>query len=268
MWGNKASSSVGLLGSGFFRDVVAPILLICGTNVFLALLLSAMTQHDWCVDAVARALLADPAAFFLGAFRLPSATALRILGVFAGFELALMRLVPGAVFRGPVSAGGNVPVYTANGFQCFLITLASYLAGAYWFRAFDPSVVYDHYPEMLTALTLASMVLCLILTLKGLYAPSSSDASTTGSFVMDYYWGTELYPRILGWDVKMFTNCRFGMMAWVLLPLVCAHKSQAVHGVLSPALMANVALQLIYCAKVRGEGGAGRGGGGAGAGAA
>lgn len=29
--------------------------------------------------------------------------------------------------------------------------------------------------------------------------------------------GTELYPRIFGWDVKVFTNCRFGMMFWALV---------------------------------------------------
>ncbi len=66
------------------------------------------------------------------------------------------------------------------------------------------------------------------------------------------YWGTELYPRVLGWDVKQFTNCRFGMMSWVLLPLVFAHKSMATHGgVLSNAFIVNIVLQLIYTAKVR-----------------
>ena len=41
------------------------------------------------------------------------------------------------------------------------------------------------------------------------------------------------------------------MMAWVLVPLVCAHKNMALNGgQLSPAMAVNAALQLIYCAKV------------------
>ena len=50
----------------------------------------------------------------------------------------------------------------------------------------------------------------------------------------------------------MFTNCRFGMMAWAILPLAFAAKSQQLHGHVSPALMVNIALQLIYCSKVWG----------------
>ena len=44
-----------------------------------------------------------------------------ILG-FMAFELALMRIVPGEKFLGPVTATGNVPVYKSNGFRCFIIS--------------------------------------------------------------------------------------------------------------------------------------------------
>ena len=45
-----------------------------------------------------------------------------------------------------------------------------------------------------------ALFFCIFLTVKGLYFPSSSDSGTTGNIVGDFYWGTELYPRILGWD--------------------------------------------------------------------
>ena len=32
----------------------------------------------------------------------------------------------------------------------------------------------------------------------------------------------ELYPRIFDWDIKMFTNCRFGMVFWELCTISCA----------------------------------------------
>ena len=49
--------------------------------------------------------------------------------------------------------------------------------------------------------------------------------------IFDIFWGTELYPRFghalwdIGWDVKLFTNCRFGMMYWGLSGCVqgCVH---------------------------------------------
>ena len=59
---------------------------------------------------------------------------------------------------------------------------------------------------------------------KASYKPSSTDSGTTGDAVFDYFWGMELYPRVLGWDVKMFTNCRFGMMAWGLIIISFACK--------------------------------------------
>ena len=196
------------------------------------------------------AAVSDPAAFYGGWFVVPSRTAVTILLTWSAFQLALMRLVPGKTYHGPVTPAGNVPVYTANGFQCFAITIVTYLLAVYHFKLFDPTLVYDHYKEMLAALQMFSWPFCLLLYFKGLYAPSSTDCGSNGNFLMDYYWGTELYPRILGFDVKMFTNCRFGMMAWAVLPLALAAKSQALHGSLSWALVVNITLQLVYCAKV------------------
>src|SRR5271170_7741034 len=58
-----------------------------------------------------------------------TATAWKIIGIFAAVELVLMRLLPGARFVGPVTANGNVPVYKANGVLAFLVSLALF-AGA------------------------------------------------------------------------------------------------------------------------------------------
>merc|ERR1711957_88441 len=67
---------------------------------------------------------------------------------------------------------------------------------------------------------------------------------------MDFYWGMELYPRIFGWDVKMFTNCRAGMMFWAVGILCFAHKNAEVNGgTMKIGMAVNVALQLIYISK-------------------
>ena len=56
------------------------------------------------------------------------------------------------------------------------------------------------------------------------------------------------HASILDWDIKMFTNCRFGMMGWPLLILSYAAKQYETHG-LSDSMIVAVALQLIYITK-------------------
>jgi 7-dehydrocholesterol reductase len=159
-----------------------------------------------------------------------------------------MRLLPGKRFEGPVTPGGNVPVYKANGVAAFAVTLALFLGAAYPLHLFSLTLVYDNFGALLGALNVFSLVFCLMLYLKGRFAPSSSDHGLSNNPVFDYYWGTELYPRILGWDVKMFTNCRFGMMSWPLILLSFAAKQRELYG-LSDSMLVAVAIQLVYVGK-------------------
>eukprot|EP00811_Abedinium_folium_P033240 NODE_6219_length_1692_cov_8.598722.p1 GENE.NODE_6219_length_1692_cov_8.598722~~NODE_6219_length_1692_cov_8.598722.p1 ORF type:complete len:441 (-),score=121.92 NODE_6219_length_1692_cov_8.598722:369-1589(-) len=170
-----------------------------------------------------------------------------ILG-FAAFELALMRLVPGKEFKGHLTPAGNIPVYTANGMACWLLTLAAFAAGTY-FGLFQPSRVYDKFGEIISGLNAFSLAFCAFLVIKGYYFPSTSDNGKNSNIVLDYYWGVELYPRIFGVDVKTFTNCRFGMMYWTVGPLCYAVKQFEDIGYLSDSMSVCIALQLIYVAK-------------------
>jgi 7-dehydrocholesterol reductase len=175
-------------------------------------------------------------------------TAWKILATYAAFQLILMKLVPGKTFLGPVTPKGNIPVYKANGVPCFLITLFAYYVGAYVLEWFSPTLIYDQLGPMLGALNCFSLFFCLFLYFKGIFKPSSSDHGASGNPLFDYYWGTELYPRIFGFDVKMFTNCRFGMMSWSLIILSYAAKQHQLYGITDSMIVA-VALQLIYIGK-------------------
>ncbi len=177
-----------------------------------------------------------------------SPIAWKIIGIYGAFQLFLMRVIPGKPFLGPVTLKGNIPLYKANGVPCFLITVASFLICSYGLHWFSPTILYDHLGSLLGALNCFSLLLCLGLYGKGIFFPSTTDAGSSGNFFFDYYWGTELYPRILGWDVKQFTNCRFGMMAWPILILSFAAKQSEMYG-LSNSMLISVALQLIYVAK-------------------
>ncbi len=175
-------------------------------------------------------------------------TAWKILGCFALFELILMRLVPGKIFKGPITPSGNIPIYKANGIACFSITYITFYLLSFQLHVFSPTIIYDNLGGILGALCIFSFFFCIFLYLKGLLRPSSSDHGTSGNIIFDFYWGTELYPRIFGWDIKMFTNCRIGMMGWGLILLSCAAKQHQLYGI-SDAMLVSVILQLIYITK-------------------
>ena len=176
-----------------------------------------------------------------------TAKAWKIIGSFAVFQLILMKILPGKMTKGPVTPAGNVPIYKANGLLSFLATVIIFFL-LYFLGLINPAEVYDHYLEIIGALNVTSLIFCVFLCLKGAYFPSSTDSGASGNLIFDYYWGCELYPRLFGWDVKQFTNCRFGLMSWAVLILCYAVKQQQAFG-LSDSMVASVLLQMIYIAK-------------------
>jgi 7-dehydrocholesterol reductase len=177
-----------------------------------------------------------------------NAIAWEMIGIFMLVQLILMRIIPGKKVTGPETPKGNIPVYQDNGFTCFLLTVALFYVSSYSLQLFSPTIIYDHFMNILGALNIFSLLFCLFLCIKGRVAPSSSDHSTSGNFIFDYYWGTELYPRLFGWDIKQFTNCRFGMMSWSLIILSFAAKQAQLSG-LTNSMIVCVSIMLIYIAK-------------------
>jgi 7-dehydrocholesterol reductase len=132
--------------------------------------------------------------------------------------------------------------------MAFSVSMISFLLASLGLKLFSASIIYDNFGPLLGALNIFSLLFCLALYLKGKYKPSSTDSGTSGNLIFDYYWGTELYPRIGGIDIKMFTNCRFGMMSWSLICLSFLFKQYEM-GTLSDSMIVCCSLQIIYCAK-------------------
>ncbi len=172
----------------------------------------------------------------------------RIILGFMAFELALIRIIPGKEFRATVTSTGHVPIYNANGFQCYLVTIFSMFAVAY-LGVFNPADIYDNMDKIISSLNLFAIAFCTFLTIKGLHFPSTKDSGTNGNVIVDFFWGTELYPRVLGWDVKQFTNCRFGMMFWQVAVLAYGFKQYQLYREISSSMLVSITLQTIYIAK-------------------
>lgn len=65
----------------------------------------------------------------------------------------------------------------------------------------------------------------------------------------DFLWGTELYPRVLGLDIKRFVNSRFSMTFWQLAGLSFAYRSYTKHGVVDWGLLLSAVSQFFYLCK-------------------
>lgn len=131
---------------------------------------------------------------------------LSVIGGYMLFQLVLMIIVPGDRVEGPITPKGNIPVYKDNGFRIYLITMATFAGLTFYLKtytSYSPSLVYDNFGDLMASMNAFALVFCTILYLKGAVAPSTTDSGLSGNPIFDYYWGTELYPRIFGIDVKV-----------------------------------------------------------------
>lgn len=253
-WSNGGGGGGGFLPG---RAAVGPLLLMATTPVFSIVFFHVCTHYHgnfahfgrdlWqqqqggpaAVVSHLRAIWPDPW----------DPLTWRMMGSFLGWELLLMRLVPGPKFTATVTPKGHRPVYKANGMACYVLTLLAVLLLDVT-GLFDLTLVHDKFGNILSSMNVLALAFCVGLLVKGHCAPSTTDSGTTGSWITDFYWGMDLYPNIAGWDVKQFTNCRAGMMFWAVAVLSFCYKNMQLHqGRLQYGLAVSVALQLVYCSK-------------------
>lgn len=173
-----------------------------------------------------------------------------VFGYYA-WAIVCTKMIPGKVVKGPLTPMGNIPVYVDNGLSCYIVTMIG-LAGLTVILKFNnltPTIVIDHFGALAAFMNVYSFIFVFLLYIKGIYFPSSCDNGITGKgFIFDYYWGTELYPRVFGVDIKILTNCRFALTVWPILACLCAIKSYETHGFIDSVMVTTI-LQLFYITK-------------------
>lgn len=228
------------------RSTVAPLLLIAVTPPLVVTLWITCNFLD---GSLARLLTAEGLALAVRHFPRPTWTAIEVIAVFAAFEFALLRLLPGPVHQGPLTPSGQRPTYRHNGMAAWLVTHAVFFGGSYGLGWFSPTLVFDHFGEILVTLVASCFVFCWLLFFKGIYAPSTPDSGPSGNVIMDYFWGVELHPSLFGVDLKQLFNCRISMMGWSLTVLSCAARQHQDLGHLSTSMLVAVVLQVAYLCK-------------------
>lgn len=234
------------------RSTIGPLLLVICCPAIVMLMWYTNTRLGGSLSVLASQI--ENQGFFTLLYQIwwpycfGSSTAWTIIVCFILFQYLLIRLLPGKTFYGPITPKGNIPQYQDNGFLAFIITVASFCFFSFNLHWFPATLIYDNFAAILGALNSLSLCLCLLLYFKGKYFPSTSDSGVTGNIIFDYYWGTELFPRFASINLKMFINCRLGMMSWGLIILSFAAKQQQLYG-LSNAMMVAIILQFIYVGK-------------------
>ncbi|MBU6149145.1 MAG: 7-dehydrocholesterol reductase [Verrucomicrobia bacterium] len=236
----------------FLRYTVAPLFLMISTPLFAFLFWYTATKLDGSIDALihlfSRRGILEGLYLIISPVFFGSQFAWSVIIAFAFFEILLMKIIPGKTYHGPTTALGNTPVYKENGLACFVITITLFIGGATFIPTFNPALFYVHMGEFIGAMNLFSLFFCAFLYLKGRYFPSSTDSGISNNLIFDFYWGTELYPRIFGIDLKQWTNCRFGMMGWPLIILSFLYYQNQTYG-LHLSMIVSVGLQLLYVTK-------------------
>mmetsp|Transcript_38178 Transcript_38178/g.85852 ORF Transcript_38178/g.85852 Transcript_38178/m.85852 type:complete len:536 (+) Transcript_38178:56-1663(+) len=189
-----------------------------------------------------------------GSSVVPTLDGAKFVMCFMAVALFLERVLPGKVECGPETATGHVPQYVDNAVaHCFIYTVLFYLGSNLGpcgpgreqllpqlsledlsicdkYTPYNFGIMYSLFPQSLSFLNIFGIVFCVFLMYKGLHFPSTEDNGSSGSLVKDYLWGTELYPRVFGLDLKRFINCRFSMTFWQLAGFSFCYQSYAMHG--------------------------------------
>lgn len=239
--------------SNFFNRTVVPLLLMTLTPPFAMLMWHTNVELNGSFISLGneiwgKGILQVFKEVWLSRF-FGSVMAWKMIGIFAALQLLLMKILPGKKYQGNITAAGNIPEYVDNGLFSYLLTFVIYSFCSLYLNLFPAGIIYHHFGDLLGALNFTALVFCLFLYLKGRFFPSSTDSSHTGNFIFDYYWGTELYPRILGWDIKQFTNCRFGMTGWSLAVVSFAFAQKEIYGSADWSIIISAALLFIYLFK-------------------
>eukprot|EP00834_Sanchytrium_tribonematis_P003562 NODE_141_length_15967_cov_0.946118.p4 type:complete len:415 gc:universal NODE_141_length_15967_cov_0.946118:14375-13131(-) len=147
----------------------------------------------------------------------------------------------GKYYYGPETSTGFTPRYRDNGFIYYVLTM-SMMAGMEIQGQFDVKLLAENFVVYTIFSNFIGILVVILLYIKGIFYPSHGEYFRS-NFLFDLYWGIELYPRIRNFDIKLFTNCRYGMMLWNII-IYCFFKAHY-----STNALVCFALQSIYIAK-------------------
>uniref|UniRef100_A0A3B1IGI1 7-dehydrocholesterol reductase n=1 Tax=Astyanax mexicanus TaxID=7994 RepID=A0A3B1IGI1_ASTMX len=186
-------------------------------------------------------------------------TAAKIYASWVTFQIVLYMCIPdvthyilpgyvGGVQEGARTPAGLINKYEINGLQCWIITHALWVANAYYFHWFSPTIIFDNWIPLLWCTNILGYAVSTFAFIKAYLFPTNpEDCKYTGNIFYNYMMGIEFNPRIGKWfDFKLFFNGRPGIVAWTLINLSYAAKQQELYGYVTNSMILVNVLQGLY----------------------
>lgn len=157
-----------------------------------------------------------------------------------------LTFLPGNIYNGPkpIDKRQITPTYKENGVKAFILnSLIIYSFCKY--EVINYMFIYDNIDILWLSLNVYALLLCLIL----LNLSKSRGFNDYNSNIERFYLGQELYPLINNFNIKFFTNCRFGMMLWPTLLIIYINCHYKLNNKINMSMLSNFIIQMIYIFK-------------------
>lgn len=160
------------------------------------------------------------------------------------FQTLLICLPIGKFIEGLPQHDGSCLKYRLNGLHSFAVIIAILAAiGAY---GLPVNYLARNTIPLISASTLCAIIFSLYLFLRACKNSSGHQGNVNieRNFIIRYFMGCELNPRIGSLDVKMLLDGRIGLNSWAVVILCYALEN--LKGQISPTLLMVSSLQLLY----------------------
>uniref|UniRef100_A0A8C7MNA5 Delta(14)-sterol reductase LBR n=1 Tax=Oncorhynchus kisutch TaxID=8019 RepID=A0A8C7MNA5_ONCKI len=176
---------------------------------------------------------------------------LRVFGMVVLWLLfqALLYVLPvGKVVEGMPLKNGERLKYRMNTLYAFVLTVAA--LGAAVHHKIDLSYIHSHFLQLAVSSLLCSVLLSVYLYVRSRWATQDllAPGGNSGSVIYDFFMGSELNPRIKGFDLKYFCELRPGLIGWLVINAAMALAEMQLHHLdyPSPAMILVNCFHLLY----------------------
>ena len=151
-------------------------------------------------------------------------------------------------FTGNKNVDGVTPKYAANGFSFWSFTSILVIIISIFTKL--PNIFVMNFIPFIFTCNIFGLIFVLYLYLKDKdnYYSKKEDDEKEMSQLYRFFRGINFHPKLLGVDIKQWTNCRFGMIGWQIIIILFAAYYFKENG-FNNAIFTTVFLQSIYIAK-------------------
>lgn len=259
MTATGSSKTWGRAWSASLTSVLGCLALLTLSPLLVAYFFISAFFYDCSLTAPLQAVLNNSITVteLIGLIPSPSLYTLGIVSIWLGLQLALAfapdylhRIIPayqGGISKGAVTPAGYQHLYNINGLQAWIISHILFLAGAFLFGWFSPTIIFDNWGSIFWIANILGTALAVFVFAKAYLFPSfPNDRKFSGNLIYDFFMGIELNPRIKLLDIKLFFNGRPGIVAWTLINFSFAAAQYMRIGYVTNSMLLVNLFQILY----------------------